>query len=68
MCEATLDPPTVGLDPSSDACERPTIGQIFRRFGPAYRQKSAHRMSRDQLQVMAALESCRTKELGSVHY
>ena len=45
-----------------------TIGEIFRRYGPDYRQKYASRMSRDQRQVMALLERCRTGELGAALY
>ena len=40
-----------------------TIGEIFRQYGPAYREKFADRMSRGQLQVMKMLERCRTGEL-----
>ncbi len=46
----------------------PTIGEIFRQYGPAYRKKYAHRMSQDQRKAMAMLERCRTGELGSVRY
>lgn len=65
MCKATL------CTPASDTLsspQLPTIGDIFRRCGAAYRQKYAHRMSQDQLKVMAMLERCRTGELGSVLY
>ncbi len=69
MCETNLlNPPKVDLEPSVTVLEQPTIGQLFRMFGPAYRQKYASRMSRDQLKVMAKLQSCRTAALGSVHY
>lgn len=47
---------------------RPTIGDIFRQYGPAYRQKFGDRMSRDQRQVMKSLERCRTGELGAALY
>ena len=46
----------------------PTIGQIFRRYGPAYRQKYAHRMPPQHLRVMDLLERCRTGELGNAVY
>jgi rubrerythrin len=46
----------------------PTIGDIFRQYGPAYRKKFGDRMSRDQLQVMKSLERCRTGELGAALY
>ena len=65
MCEAHLYPPRADVD---QATARPTIGQIFRQYGPAYRHKYAARMSHDQLQVMDLLERCRTGELGGVLY
>jgi hypothetical protein len=46
----------------------PTIGDIFRQYGAAYRTKFGNRMSRDQLQVMKSLEQCRTGELGAALY
>jgi len=46
----------------------PTIGEIFHRYGPAYRVKYADRMSRQHLQVMQSLERCRTGELGAAVY
>lgn len=46
----------------------PTIGDIFRQYGPAYRAKFAARMSRDQLRAMAMIERCRTGELGGAVY
>ena len=65
MCEArSCTPPA---DAEQDAA-RPTIGQIFRQYGPAYRDKYADRMSYDQLQVMSLLERCRTGELGGALY
>lgn len=42
----------------------PTIGDIFRQFGPAYRAKYAARMSQDQLRAMTMIQRCRTGELG----
>jgi hypothetical protein len=38
------------------------VGDIFREYGPAYRE--AHALPLQQLKVMSALEKCRTKELG----
>ncbi|MEW6737250.1 MAG: IS91 family transposase [Acidobacteriota bacterium] len=38
------------------------VADIFRQHGEAYRQ--AHSLSRDQLRVMQAIESCRTAVLG----
>jgi len=38
------------------------VAQIFRQHGPAYRQ--SHRLSRNALRVMRAIEVCRTAALG----
>ncbi len=65
MGNATLTLPKVDDDKSASA---PTIGEIFRQYGPAYMRKYGHRMSRDQLRAMAALAVCRTEELGSIIY
>jgi hypothetical protein len=40
------------------------IADIFRRFGPAWRQANAGHVSLSQLKVMSAIEACRTEELG----
>jgi hypothetical protein len=40
------------------------LADIFRKYGPAYRQ--AHSLSLHQLRLMKAIETCRTPELGSV--
>lgn len=40
------------------------VADIFRDFGPAWRQHNARRISGGQLKVMAAIERCRTAELG----
>jgi Putative transposase/Transposase zinc-binding domain len=40
------------------------LADIFRRHGPAWRQANAGHVSRDQLKVMSAIESCRTAALG----
>jgi hypothetical protein len=53
MCEAHGCPPVADVE---QATARPTIGQIFRQYGPAYRRQYGTRMSRDQLQVMDRLE------------
>lgn len=65
MCEASLCPPAAEAD---SAAERPTIGQILRQYGPAFRAKYAARLSREQLRVMDRLERCRTGELGYALY
>jgi hypothetical protein len=38
------------------------VADIFRQYGPAYRE--SHRLSRDHLRVMRAIEICRTSALG----
>jgi hypothetical protein len=38
------------------------VAEIFRQHGPAYRE--SHRLSRDELRVMRAIEVCRTAVLG----
>ena len=70
MCETTLAArePVSATGQETVASTGPTIGQIFRQYGPAYRDKYAHRMSYEQLQVMNMLERCRTGELGGALY
>ena len=41
-----------------------TLGDIFRQYGPTYRQQYGHRLSDSQRQAMAAIEHCRTEVLG----
>ena len=46
---------------------RPTgieVADVFRRFGPAYREAHAGSLSRGQLRVMSAVQLCRTAALG----
>ena len=40
------------------------VGDVFRRYGDAYRQQHAGSLSRDQLRLMTAIERCRTAALG----
>ncbi len=40
------------------------VADIFRRYGPAWRNANAGRVSLAQLKVMSAIESCRTAALG----
>ncbi len=40
------------------------VADIFRRHGPAWRMAHAGHVSRDQLKVMSAIETCRTAALG----
>src|SRR5215831_11409985 len=46
--------------------ERPKleVADIFRRYGPAYRQKHAASLSQAQRRVMSDIELCRTAALG----
>jgi Putative transposase/Transposase zinc-binding domain len=65
---ATLAVTAPGDVAQSSADSPLTIGDIFRRYGPAYRRKHADRMPAQQLRVMYLLERCRTGELGSALY
>lgn len=40
------------------------IADIFRQYGPAFRQANAGHVSLSQLKVMSAIESCRTEAFG----
>ena len=40
------------------------VADIFRTFGPAWRQKQAGHLSLGQLKVMSAIEQCRSAALG----
>ncbi len=46
----------------------PTIGEIFRIYGPAYLKKFADSMSSDQIKAMVAIMRCRTPNSGIVVY
>jgi hypothetical protein len=45
-----------------------TLGDIFRRYGPAYREKFGERMPPSHRAAMAAIEQCRTEALGGHVY
>jgi hypothetical protein len=45
-----------------------TLGDIFRRYGPAYRDQVGPRLSASQRSAMAAIEQCRTEALGGQIY
>jgi hypothetical protein len=45
-----------------------TLGEIFRRYGPAYRGRFGRSLSTSQLQAMQAIEACRTEALGGHVY
>jgi len=40
------------------------VADIFRRYGPAYREKHGASLSTQQRRVMTAIETCRTSALG----
>ena len=40
------------------------VADIFRAFGPAWREANCGHVSHAQLKVMSAIESCRTAALG----
>jgi hypothetical protein len=40
------------------------VADVFRRFGPTYRQEHADSLCRGQLRAMSAIELCRTAALG----
>lgn len=44
------------------------LADIFRQYGPAYRQKYASRMPASHLKAMRAIEQCRTAALGGQVY
>lgn len=44
------------------------LADIFRRYGPHYREKFAERMPASHRQAMAAIEQCRTEALGGQLY
>jgi Putative transposase/Transposase zinc-binding domain len=44
------------------------LADIFRRYGPAYRQKYASRMPGSHFKAMRAIEQCRTPALGGQVY
>jgi hypothetical protein len=44
------------------------LADIFRRYGPAYRQKYASRMPGNHFKAMRAVEQCRTPALGGQVY
>lgn len=44
------------------------LADLFRQYGPAYRQKYASRMPSTHFKVMRAVEQCRTQALGGQVY
>ena len=44
----------------------PTIGEIFRTYGPAYLKKYAESMHSDPIKAVVAIRRCRTPDSGSV--
>ncbi len=53
---------SVHAQPEEQGQARPKIGDIFRQFGPAYREN--HSVTLAQYLVMRAIETCRTPALG----
>lgn len=45
-----------------------TLGDVFRRYGPAYRARWGSQLSPQQLAAMHAIEACRTERLGGQLY
>jgi len=45
-----------------------TLGDLFRRYGPAYRARYGQHMSPDQHAAMRAIEQCRSEALGGHVY
>jgi hypothetical protein len=45
-----------------------TLGEIFRRYGPAYRAQFGERIPQSHHAVMQAIEQCRTQALGGHLY
>ena len=45
-----------------------TLGEIFRRYGPAYRARFGDRQLPSQLAAMQAIEQCRTEAFGGHVY
>ena len=43
-----------------------TLGESFRRYGPAYGAKVGNRLPAHQRAAMAAIEQCRTEALGVI--
>jgi hypothetical protein len=45
-----------------------TLGEIFRCYGPAYRERYASSLSQSQKQALQAIAQCRTEALGGHVY
>jgi hypothetical protein len=45
-----------------------TLGEIFRRYGPAYRARFGRTLSASQLQALQTIAQCRTEALGGHVY
>lgn len=68
MSETQPSPPCVEGAAGEQPLPRPTLGEIFRQYGPAYRARYAGRMPQVHLRVMDLLERCRTGSLGHAVY
>jgi hypothetical protein len=65
MCDTPVCTPRAERQ---QATARPTIGQIFRQYGPAYRSQHAEHLSPEQRRVMHRLARCRSGDLGYAVY
>jgi len=65
MSERQVCPPPAKADASTP---RPTIGQIFRQYGRAYRDQHAEHLTREQRRVLEQLARCRSGDLGYAVY
>lgn len=65
MCETPLCPPRAEAE---QATVRPTLGEIFRQYGRAYRDRHAGQLTREQRRVLDQLARCRTGQLGHALY
>jgi hypothetical protein len=54
--------------PGEPVTARPTLGEIFRQYGRAYRQRHAAHLSPEQRRVLDRLARCRTGQLGHAVY
>ena len=65
MSDSPHSPPAAEPPPTA---ARPTLGEIVRLYGPAYRARHAAQLSPEQLRVLDQLARCRTGDLGHAVY
>lgn len=56
------------MSSAPDSAYKPTIGSIFREYGPGYLAKYSSKMSVDQIKALKAISRCRTASLGVTVY